>query len=396
MPAPTPMNSATNATRRDFLRTASYGALAAAGAAGLPRTSLGVQQDDAAQQAAQNAGGKKIGFAVMGLGQLGLGQIVPAFKHCKLAKLTALVSGKPEKARATAAKFGVDAKNIYNYDDFDKIKDNDQVDVVYVVLPNNMHADFVVRAAAAGKHVLCEKPFDITVEKCQQAIDACRKAGRKLQVGYRLMYEPNNLAMVEAVRKKECGQLEMVECGAGFRIGDPNQWRLKLNMSGGGCLMDIGIYSLNAARYITGEEPTEVTAFTYADRTDPRFREVEEHCNFQLRFPSGVLASCTSSYDCGLNRFRAVCSRGWAGVEPALSYNGVKFHIQRPGRQVESPDLGDPNQFAAEMDALADCIINNKEPKASGDQGLRDVRIMLAIYEAAKTGKTIRLQDDRA
>ena len=374
-------------TRRHFLQNTAGGIAATALAARVGGGTFA--QESEAVTAAQQSG-RKIGFAVMGLGQLGLGQIVPAFADCKLAKLTALVSGTPDKAKATAEKFGVDAKNIYNYENFDKIKDNDQVDVVYVVLPNNMHADFVVRAAKAGKHVLCEKPFDVNVEKCQMAIDACRKHDRKLQIGYRLMYEPNNLALVDAVAKKEIGELKMLECGAGFSINPPNQWRLKMDMAGGGCLMDIGVYSLSAARYITREEPTEVTAQTYANRADPRFKEVEEHCNFQLRFPSGVLASCTSSYSCGLNRFHAIGTRGWAQCEPALSYRGVKYRIQRRGN-TEQPDLGDPNQFATEMDALARCIIENKEPKASGDQGLRDVRIMMAIYESAKTGKTVKL-----
>ena len=151
-------------SRRNFLQTTAAGVASAAFA----RSVLAQAQDDAVTAAQQS--GKKIGYAVMGLGQLGLGQIVPAFEHCKLAKLTALVSGSPDKAKATAEKFGVDPKNIYNYENFDKIKDNDQVDVVYVVLPNNMHADFVVRAADAGKHVLCEKPFDVNVEQCKRAI----------------------------------------------------------------------------------------------------------------------------------------------------------------------------------------------------------------------------------
>lgn len=380
-----PHSPRTGSTRRHFLQTSAAG-LAAAGFAG---TALTQAQDDAVTAAQQS--GRKIGFAVMGLGQLGLGQIVPAFKDCKLAKLTALVSGSPDKARQTADKFGVDPKNIYNYDNFDKIKNNDQVDVVYVVLPNNMHSDFTIRAAQAGKHVLCEKPFDISVEKCQAAIDACKKNNRKLQIGYRLMYESNNLALVDTVAKKGIGDLKMLECGAGFSIGDPNQWRLKMNMAGGGCLMDIGIYALSAARYITREEPTEVNAMTFANRSDPRFKEVEEHCNFDLRFPSGALASCTSSYSCGLNRFRAIGTRGWAECEPALSYSQVKFRKSPRGGQVEEPDLGDPNQFATEMDALAQCIIENKQPKASGEQGLRDVRIMFAIYEASKSGKTVKL-----
>jgi predicted dehydrogenase len=375
-------------TRRTFIQSTAAG-LAAASLARAASAQAQAQNADRLVTAAQQSG-KRIGFAVMGLGQLGMGQILPGFQHAKIAKVTALVSGHPDKAKAQAEKYGVDAKNIYNYDNFDKIKDNDQVDVVYVVLPNNMHSDFVVRAANAGKHVMCEKPFDVTVEKCQTAIDACRKNNRKLQVGYRLMYEPNNLALVEAAHNKSIGDLKMLECGAGFPIGDPTQWRLKMNMAGGGCLMDIGIYSLSAARYITREEPTEVTAMTYANRSDPRFKEVEEICNFQLRFPSGVLASCTSSYSCGLNRFHAIGTRGWASCEPALSYNGVKFHINR-GRSTEDPDLGDPNQFATEMDAFCQAILENKEPKASGETALRDVKIMRAIYQSAETGKTIRL-----
>lgn len=379
MPHTSRTETAANGTsRRNFIQTTAAGVAAGA----FSRAAFA--QDAGAQ------GGKKINFAVMGLGQLGMGQILPAFQHCKLAKVTALVSGKPDKAKQQAEKYSVDPKNIYNYDNFDKVKDNDQIDVVYVVLPNNMHSEFVVRAAQAGKHVLCEKPFDISADKCQVAIDACKKHKRKLQIGYRLMYEPNNFALVDAVQKKTIGDLKMLECGAGFSIGDPNQWRLKMDMAGGGALMDIGVYALSAARYITREEPTEVTAMTYANRSDPRFKEVEEHCNFDLRFPSGVLASCTSSYSCGLNRFRAIGTRGWAECEPALSYNGVKFRQSRGGR-VEEPDLGDPNQFATEMDALARCIMENTEPKASGEQGLRDVKIMQAIYESAKTGKTIKL-----
>ena len=380
------MTASPTPTRRTFLHTAAAG-VATAAVAG---TAFAQAQDDAVTAAQQS--GRKIGYAVMGLGQLGLGQIVPAFKDCKLARLTALVSGSPDKAKKTAEQHGVDPKNIYNYDNFDKIRDNDEVDVVYVVLPNNMHADFTIRAAQAGKHVLCEKPFDVTVEKCQAAIDACKKHNRKLQIGYRLFYEPNNQHLVKTVADKEIGDLKMLECGAGFSIGDPNQWRLKLKPSGGGCLMDIGVYALSAARYISREEPIEVTAFTHATRSDPRFQEVEEHCNFDLRFPSGVLASCTSSYSCGLNRFRAIGTRGWAEVEPALSYRGVKFRKGGRGPKVDEPNLGDPNQFATEMDELARCIIENKEPNASGEQGLRDVKIMMAIYEAARTGKSVKLQ----
>jgi len=320
-----------------------------------------------------------------------MNQLLPGIVKSKHCKPVALVSGHPDKARQQAAKYGIDPKKIYNYENFDSIKDNPEIDVVYVVLPNSMHAEYTIRAARAGKHVLSEKPMAVSVTECQQMIDACKTAGRRLQVGYRLHFEPNTLACIDAIKKQRAGKLQIIEAGAGFTIGDPKQWRLKRALSGGGCLMDIGIYALNAARYLSGEEPSEVLAQTYANREDPRFREVEQHCDFQLRFPSGVLASCTSSYNTGLNRFIAHCTQGYCSLEPALSYNGVKFHIQPPGQKEQTPDLPDIDQFAAEMDAFALAIRDNTPSKAPGEEGLRDVRIMQAIYASAEAGKAIKL-----
>jgi len=178
---------------------------------------------------------------------------------------------------------------------------------------------------------------------------------------------------------------------AGFNIGDPKQWRLNRKMAGGGSLMDIGIYALNAARYITGEEPTEVQAMSYTTPNDERFKEVEETITFQLRFPSGILANCTSSYGAGLNRFRAVTQTGWFELEPALSYSGLRMRVSRPGA-IEERLHPVRDHFAAEMDHFAECIATGKPPLTPGEEGLRDLRIMMAIYEAAQAGKTIRLQ----
>ena len=378
--------------RRELLSSAGRGALVA----GLAIPALA--HASYALAAGGGAGGKKVGFAVVGLGQLGLGQIMPAFKDCKLAKPVALVSGHPDKARKAAEQFGVDPKHIYNYDSYDSMKDNPEIDVVYVVLPNSMHPEYTIRAAQAGKHVLCEKPMANSAADCRKMIDACRAAGKKLQIGYRLRYEPNTIALIDAVARKQAGELKMLECGAGFNIGDPNQWRLKKDMAGGGCLMDIGIYALNASRYISGEEPVEVNAMTFANRSDPRFKEVEEHCNFQLRFRSGVLSNCASSYSCGLNRFRAYCAGGgWAEVDPGLSYRGVNFRIQRPRqRQPEDPDLPDINQFAAEMDAMAECVLNDKPSRTPGEEGLKDLRVIEAIYGSARTGKAVKIEQATA
>jgi predicted dehydrogenase len=381
-------------TRRDLLARAARGAVVA-GMAGTVLT--GEPAFAAAAGNDTSGGGKKVGFAVVGLGQLSLGQILPAFKDCKLARPVALVSGHPDKARQTAEKYSLDPKRIYNYENYDSMKDNPEIDVVYVVLPNSMHAEYTVRAAKAGKHVLCEKPMANSAADCRKMIDACRAAGKKLQIGYRLRYEPNTIALIDAVAKKQAGELKMLECGAGFNIGDPNQWRLNKDLAGGGCLMDIGIYALNASRYITGEEPVEVNAMTFANRSDPRFKEVEEHCNFQLRFPSGVLANCASSYSCGLNRFRAYCARGWAEVDPGLSYRGVNFRIQGPGqRQPQDPELPDINQFAAEMDAMAECVLHDKPSRTPGEEGLRDLHAIEAIYESARTGKAVKVEQGNA
>jgi predicted dehydrogenase len=382
-PLESPSNPlASSPSRRGFLKAS--GALLAAGAAAqlLPAT---------AGAADEPAGGRKLGYAVVGIGSLAMGQILPGFGHCKRSRPVALVSGHPVKAKQQAEKYGIDPKRIYNYENFDSIRDNPEIDVVYVVLPNSMHAEYTVRAAKAGKHVLCEKPMATSVADCQKMIDACKQAGRKLQIGYRLRFEPNTLALMDAVRKKECGELKSILAEAGFNIGDPTQWRLKRDMAGGGCLMDIGIYALQAAQYISGEEPVEVTAMTYANTSDPRFKEVEESCNFQLRFPSGVLASCISTYAYnGLNHFRGYCTNGYVEVEPGLSYHDVHFQMKR-GNQLVDPKIPDIDQFATEMDAFSECILNDKPSRAPGEMGLQDMRIITAIYESAKTGKTVKL-----
>ena len=253
-------------------------------------------KDAAFAQRVPDPPGKKLGWAIVGLGSLAINQILPAFAKCEKSKVVAFVSGHPDKANKLALRYGVDPKNIYNYQNYDSIKDNPEVDIIYIVLPNGMHAEYTVRGLQAGKHVLSEKPMANTPEDCQQMIDAGKKANRKLMVAYRCRYEPFNQEAIRLARSKELGSLKTITADMGFNIGDPTQWRLNKKLAGGGCLMDIGIYALQATRYISGEEPIEINAMTYTTPDDPRFKEVEESINFQLRFPSGVLASCTSSY----------------------------------------------------------------------------------------------------
>jgi predicted dehydrogenase len=368
-------------SRRGFLKTA--GAVAAVGAA-LP------DRGASAQLRVPDPPGRKLGWALVGLGSLSINQLMPAFAKCEKSKLVAFVSGHRDKADKLAARYGVAAKNIYNYENYDTLKDNPEVDVIYVVLPNSMHPEYTVRAFKAGKHVLCEKPMANTPAECEQMIAAGKAAGRKLMIGYRCRYEPYNMALIKVVRDQEFGPLKVVLADSGFPIGDPTQWRLKRAMAGGGSLMDIGIYSLNAARYLTGEEPTIVNAMMYTTPNDPRFTEVEENISFQLKFPSGVLAHCTSSYGAPFGRFRVVGPKGWAELEPASSYSGLRMRVGTYN-MVEERQQRVVDHFAAEMDHLSDCVMNNTEPLTPGEEGLKDLRIMMAIYESAKKGQPVAL-----
>jgi predicted dehydrogenase len=330
---------------------------------------------------------KKLGFALVGLGSLSTNQIAPALQKAKFCRLAGIVTGTPAKAERWKAQYNIPDKNIYNYDTMEQMADNPDIDIVYVVTPNALHAEHTIKAAKAGKHVLSEKPMEVSVEKCQQMIDACKKADRQLAVGYRLHFEPNNLECMRLAREKVFGNVKMIEAGFGFRSGNPNQWRLNRALSGGGPLMDVGIYALQATRYISGEEPVLVSAV--ASTTDPvKFKDIEDSITWQLKFPSGIIANCSSTYRFnGMDRYTAFAENGWFGLEPAYDYSGIK------GRRSDGKTIAfEPiDQFAAEMDDFAQRILNNQPTKVSGEEGLRDLKIMIAIYEAAKTGKTVDL-----
>jgi predicted dehydrogenase len=335
--------------------------------------------------------GKKVGWALVGLGSLAINQVMPAFARSQKSQLVGFVSGRPEKARHLAQIHGVDPKNIYTYDTFDSVANNPAIDVIYVILPNSMHAEYTIRALKAGKHVLCEKPMANTPQECEQMIAAAKAASRKLMIGYRVRHEPYNQALIRmALDTAEMGPTRMILADAGFNIGDPKQWRLRKPMAGGGSLMDIGIYALNATRYLSGEEPIAVNAMTHTTPNDPRFTEVEENINFQLQFPSGILANCTSSYGVNLGRFRVFKPRGSFELDPASSYTGLRMRVFRGGA-IEERILPQRDHFAAEMDHFSTCVQTNTEPLTPGEEGLKDMRIITAIYEAARTGRTVKL-----
>jgi predicted dehydrogenase len=372
-------------TRRGFLARVGGGLVAAnmAGALGSRATP--------AQLVVPDPPGKKLGWAIVGLGSLAINQILPAFAKCEKSRVVAFVSGHSDKANKLALRYGVNSKNIYNYQNYDSIRDNPDVDVIYIVLPNGMHAEYTVRGLQAGKHVLSEKPMARTPEECQQMIDAGKKADRKLMVAYRCRYEPYNREAIRTAQSGELGRTKVIVSEHGFNIGDPNQWRLNKELAGGGSLMDIGIYAVNASRYLSGEEPTELTAMTYTTPGDVRFKEVEETINFQLRFPSGILANCSSSYGYdSQNRYRVVGTDGWVELEPATIYSGLRMRVHRKN-VLEEVQLPVRDHFALEMDHMSECVLENKEPLTPGEEGLRDLRIMKAIYEAGRTGKTVKL-----
>ncbi|HET6346120.1 MAG TPA: Gfo/Idh/MocA family oxidoreductase, partial [Myxococcota bacterium] len=274
---------------------------------------------------------------------------------------------------------------------YDSLRDNPDVDAVFIVLPNALHAEYTVRAAQAGKHVLCEKPMATTPEDCQRMIDACRSANRKLMIAYRVRYEPYNQTMIAWSRAKKYGDVQFVLSDTIMDVGGAKQWRLDPALSGGGSLIDVGIYSLNATRYLTGEEPAEINALSYTNPKESRFSKVEESIAFQLRFPSGVLANCTSSYGTAqVNRYRVVGQKGWHGLEPATLYRGLQLWHGHDD-VVERVHLPEVNHVAKEMDHFAGCVFEDKTPLTPGEEGLKDVRLILKIYEAAKARETLRV-----
>lgn len=333
---------------------------------------------------------RPLGVALVGLGSLSTNQIAPALQKTKFCRLAAIVTGAPAKAARWRAKYGLAERSVYTYDTMARMADNADIDIVYVVTPNALHGAHTIAAANAGKHVLCEKPMEVTTARCQAMIDACAKANRQLAIAYRCRHELHHKEVERLARSNTFGATKIIEAGFGFAIGDPTQWRLDHALSGGGPLMDVGIYALQSARMFTGEEPVQVSALTTT--TDPvKFKSVEESMTFQLKFPSGVVADCRTSYRVnGMNRVTVYAERGAFGMEPAYNYDG-----NRGWRSDRAPLQFPPvDNFTLQLDDFAQHIINGTKTSVPGEEGLRDVRILMAIYEAARTGRTITLTAD--
>ncbi len=337
---------------------------------------------------------RKIGFAIAGLGGFARGQILPAFKETKHCKVAAFVTSRPEEEYELADELGVPRENVVTYDDIGKLKGRDGVDALYVITPTGLHMRHTLAGLDAGLHVLCEKPMAQSVDECDRMIQAAKDAGKKLMIAYRVHYEPHNLRAIEWARNHHKGEVRLFDGIISYAMGGQPTWRNDPTMNGGGGpLPDLGIYMLNASRYITGEEPTHVVAQTFRPEGNPLFPEgVESRCAWQFKFPSGAIASCSTSYDTNAgHRYRVGCTGGWYELEPATAYGGIRmYESARDGRR-EVEDIPPGNQFVGELDHFAECILGDKAPKTPGEEGRQDIHLIQKIYQSAAQGRELEM-----
>lgn len=366
-------------TRRDFLQKISASALA------IPFLSFNKQN----ALFPELPEGQVLRVAILGLGSYGT-RVADAMQSCTRAKLVGAISGTPSKLKDWQTKYNIPEKNCYNYENFDNIRNNPDIDAVYVITPNALHHDQVIRVAKAGKHAICEKPMAVNAKEGQEMVDACKKANVQLLVGYRMHFEPKTLEIIRMRKAGELGRIRFFQGLCGFRSGDPNQWRLNKQLAGGGSLMDIGIYAINGARYMVGEEPTWVTA--QETKTDPvKFKAgVDETIQFQFGFPSGAAASCLSTYNMNnLDRFFLDGDAGYAELYPSTGYGPIQ------GRTSKG-ELTQPHKThqTVQMDEMAAIIFDGKQPivPVDGNEAVRDLKIIDAIYAATASGKKVELK----
>lgn len=327
----------------------------------------------------------KLGVALVGLGYYSTDLLAPALQLTQKCELTGIVTGSPEKIPKWQEKYGIKDKNVYDYANFDAIANNPDIDVIYVVLPPSMHAEYTIRAANAGKHVWCEKPMAPTVAECEAMIKACNDNKVKLAIGYRCQHDPNIQAYMKVAQEKPFGQVKMITSAAGYFDGRTDHWKQKKDM-GGGAMGDMGVYALQGARLATGEEPISVLAQSFTTRPEV-YHEVEETMMFQLEFPSGARAACHTSFGISMNYLQVNYEKGWLKMEPQSSYNGNK------GSMSDGTIINFPleNQQAKQMDEDADAILNNKTLLVPGEEGLRDIRVVEAIYKSANQNCVVKV-----
>lgn len=333
--------------------------------------------------------GPVLRVAICGLGSYGT-RVAEAMKACTKAKLVGVISGTPSKIKDWQQRYNIPEKNCYNYDTFGQIKNNPDIDAVYVITPNALHHDHVIKAAQAGKHVICEKPMALNAEEGKVMIDACKQANVKLLVGYRMHFEPHTLEIVRMRKEGDFGKILFFQGLSGFRIGDPTQWRLNKQLAGGGAMMDIGIYAINGARYMIGEDPVWVTAQETKNDTQKFKPGVDETIQFQLGFPGGAVASCLSTYSMNnLDRFFLNGEKGFAELQPATGYGPIKGRTHKG--ELDQPVV---THQTVQMEEMAGILLEGKTPviPVDGEEALKDLKIIDAIYKAVKTGNKEMLQ----
>jgi len=325
-------------------------------------------------------------YAVVGLGHIAQVAVLPAFAHARRnSRLAALVSDDPAKLKALSKKYRVDRTG--SYDEYEEcLKD---VDAVYIALPNSMHAEYTIRAARVGVHVLCEKPMAVTADECRRMIDVCRENRVKLMIAYRLHFEEINLEAVDLVRRGRIGDPKFFNSSFSMTI-EAGDIRAKKAL-GGGTLYDIGVYCINAARYLFRAEPKEVFAFS-VNSGSARLEQIDESTGALLRFEGERVASFVTSFNAAdVAAYRIVGTKGHLRVDPAYEYaEGLAYELTVNGRTTRKR-IGKRDQFAPELLYFSDCILKNREPEPSGEEGLQDVRIVQALYESAETGKAIAI-----
>lgn len=332
---------------------------------------------------------KKLGIALVGLGSYSTYQLAPSLQDTEHCYLAGIVTGTKEKEVEWQQKYNIPKKNVYNYENFDAIANNPDIDIVYVVLPNSMHADFSIRAAKAGKHVICEKPMAVSVEECQAIIDACNDNGVKLSVGYRMQSDPYTKEVKKYVKEKTFGEVLFVSSDAGYiSKGNPDQWRLNKSLSGGGALMNMGVYSIQTSIYGAGHNPTAVSAQEFSTRPD-YFKQTDETITAQFEFPGGAVGHMMTSHNANGNRLKSHCSDGWFELDPAHSYGPIS------GRTSNGTIISFPHQRqqALQMDDFAKHILLGTPNVAPGEMGKRDMIIVEAIYTSIAEGGKIQALD---
>jgi len=357
------------AHRRTFLKQITLGSAALA-TAGFPNILFKRKKE-------------RLGVALVGLGYYSTDLLAPALQLTQHCSLAGIVTGSPEKAERWQKQYKLSDKNIYNYDNFDNIADNPDIDVVYVVLPPALHRKFTLRAANAGKHVWCEKPMAMTVTECESMIKACNDNRVKLAIGYRMQHEPNTREIIGYGRNQTFGKIKLISVAAGYFDGRTDHWKQNREM-GGGAMFDMGVYPLNAVRYVTGEEPIAVMAQERTTRPDI-YSRADETTLFQLEFPSGALANCATSLGMSMNYLYVTTERGWYKLEPFQSYSGIQGSVS-DGKLLNQTI---PNQQARQMDDDALAILNDTPLLVPGEEGMRDIKVVEAIHLSAQSGRRL-------